>query len=170
MNLHRQLHILIAEDDENDAFLIERAFQEAGIENPLQLVRDGQEAIEYLEAARRSAERGEHRAPVLLMLDLKMPRMTGMDVLRWLHGQPILKCLPVIVFSSSANQSDVERTYLLGANAFVTKPSSTEQRTALARFIKGFWLEFNQPPLMCTEGFAAAQKVHATLESTQSIL
>jgi CheY-like chemotaxis protein len=170
MTSHHQLQILVAEDDENDVLLLERAFKEAAIANPVRFVRDGQEAITYLEAVCRSVERGEPRAPGLLLLDLKMPRRTGMDVLRWLHEQPILRCLPVIVFSSSANQSDVERAYLLGANAFVTKPSSVEQRAALARFIKGFWLEFNQPPIVSVEGFDAAQKVHAAQEFATPVL
>jgi CheY-like chemotaxis protein len=84
-----------------------------------------------------------------LVLDLKMPRKTGLEVLQWLQGEPLLKTIPVIVFSSSAQAEDVDRCYKYGANAFVVKPVSLEERAELARLIKGFWLGFNEPPAVC---------------------
>ncbi len=151
--------ILIAEDDELDVQLLEHAFGKAGITNPLHFVPDGQAAIEFLTALKDPAA-AETRPPCLLISDLKMPRRTGIDVLRWLRGEPILRCLPAIIFSSSAHPQDVERAYGLGANAFVVKPSSVDQRVELAGFIKGFWLEHTQPPALCTEGFAQAQSLY----------
>src|ERR1041385_1639055 len=116
--------LLIAEDDENDLFFLQRAFEAANVKNPIRIVRDGQEAIDYLSGIGTFADRIQFPLPYLLMLDLKMPRKTGMDVLEWLSEQAELRCLPVVVFSSSANRKDIERAYELGANAFVVKPSS----------------------------------------------
>ena len=150
---------LVAEDDENDVFFLQRAFQQAKIENPLHVVRDGQEAIEYLSGEGRFSDRSVYPLPHLFILDLKMPRMTGLDVLRWLHEQPELRCLPVLVLSSSAQRTDIERAYHLGANGFVVKPGSLEKRAALAKLLGSFWLEFNERPLVCTEGLASARKL-----------
>jgi CheY-like chemotaxis protein len=152
--------ILLAEDDPNDVFFLKRAFKEAGIEHPLHVAIDGQAAMDYLSGANGFSDRKRYPMPGLLILDLKMPRRTGMDVLRWLRSQPVLDCLPVIILSSSAQRYDVERAYKLGVNAFVVKPGDLEQRANLARYIKGFWLQFNYPPLLCSEGLEAARQFH----------
>jgi CheY-like chemotaxis protein len=156
--------VLLVEDDENDVFFLQRAFDAAEVRNPLHVATDGQEAIDYLSGAGKYSDRGRFPVPCLLILDLKMPRKTGMEVLQWKREQPILHCLPTVVLSSSAHRYDIERAYRLGANAFVVKPPSTDARSALARFIKGFWLEFNQPPLACTEGIEEAMKLHNAIE------
>src|ERR1041384_4672956 len=88
--------LLIAEDDENDLFFLQRAFEAANVKNPIRVVRDGQEAIEYLSGAGNFADRVQFPLPHLFMLDLKMPRKTGIDVLEWLSEQPELRCLPEI--------------------------------------------------------------------------
>ena len=156
--------ILLAEDDDNDVLLLERAFKDADIRNPLHVARDGQEAIDWLASAEGFSGRATHPLPCLLILDLKMPGKTGMDVLVWRRRQPVINCVPVIVFSSSAHRYDVEKAYRLGANAFVVKPATNEERAQLSRNLKGFWLQFNEPPLACSEGVLAAQKVHAEME------
>jgi CheY-like chemotaxis protein len=153
--------LLIAEDDDNDLFFLQRAFDAAGLKSPVRIVRDGQEAIDYLSGVGNFADRLKFALPHLLLLDLKMPRKTGMEVLEWLSEQPELHCLPVVVFSSSANRRDVERAYELGANAFVVKPASTVERAELAKAMGLFWLESNQPPVVCTEGPIAARKLRA---------
>lgn len=150
--------ILLAEDDEMDVVLLRRAFKDAELSNPLEVVADGQSAIDYLEEKRTLAQ---IRLPALLILDLQMPRRTGMDVLRWRSEQPILRTLPVFVFSSSANRDDVEQAYTLGANGYIVKPPSLAERLNVARFIKQ-WLHLNRVPLVSAEGFAAAQLAHAT--------
>lgn len=144
-----QLALLLAEDDENDIFLLQRALSEAHVDNPLFVARDGQEAIEYLSGAGKFANREHYPVPCLFILDLKMPRKTGMEVLQWLRQQPALQALPVIILSSSAQRHDIDRAYELGANAFVVKPGGIQERAALARVIKDFWLNFNQPPSFC---------------------
>jgi len=141
--------ILVAEDDDNDAFLLEHAFQEARIPNPLCRARDGQEAIDYLADAGRVPSSGSRLRPSLLLLDVKMPRKTGWDVLHWLRNESSLRYLPVIVFSSSAQREDIDRAYQMGANSFIVKPSSTQKRAELAKCIEALWLQFNEPPSGC---------------------
>jgi CheY-like chemotaxis protein len=142
--------VLLAEDEENDVLLLNRAFKEADIQNPLRIVRDGQAAIDYLSGAGEFGDRTRFPLPCLIILDLKMPLITGMDVLRWIREQPNLRCVPVIMLTSSAEPQDVERAYELGVNAFVSKPSGISKRAELAKLIKGFWLGFNEPPAVCT--------------------
>ena len=168
--MSRHFDILLVEDDENDVFFLKRAFHEAQIPNPLRVARDGQEAIDYLGGTEKFTDRTQYPLPCLIVLDLKMPNKTGLEVLDWLRQQPVLRCIPVILFSSSAHRNDVERSYRLGANAFVVKPSSVEERTAFARLVKGFWLGFNEPPMICTEGLEAAQRFHAAIPEVPALV
>jgi CheY-like chemotaxis protein len=162
--------ILLGEDDENDMFLLRRAFDAAAVQNPLYVARDGQEVIDWLAGVDGFSNRAEHPVPCLLILDLKMPRKSGMDVLEWRRRQPILNCLPVVVFSSSAHPYDIEKAYRLGANAFVVKPSSNAERAQFVQNLKGFWLQFNEPPAICSEGLIAAKKIHAEVEVSPVVL
>jgi len=143
--------ILQVEDDENDLFLLEHAFRTVGIANPLQVARDGQEALEYLAGTGQYADRKRFPLPCLIILDLKMPRKGGLEVLEWLRQKASVSHVPVIVFSSSAQPEDIDRAYQLGANSFVVKPASTEKRTQFAELVKGYWLQFNEPPGVCAE-------------------
>jgi CheY-like chemotaxis protein len=149
--------ILLAEDDETDVLLLRRAFKEADLQNPVHVARDGQEVMDFLSPERRAPA---DRLPALVILDLKMPRRNGMDVLKWMRDQKALSCIPVIVFSSSAHRADIERAYAAGANAVIVKPPSTTDRAEIARFIRQ-WIKFNQLPLACTEGSSAAVAAHA---------
>src|SRR5688500_9564098 len=133
--------ILLAEDDENDVFFFERAAREANIANQISVVRDGQSAIDYSSGAGEFSDRNRFPLPCVIVLDLKMPRKTGMEVLEWLRAQSRVRTIPVIIFSSSAQGDDVEQAYALGANAFVVKPASVQKRTEFARLLKEFWLE-----------------------------
>jgi len=138
--------ILVAEDDENDVMFLRRAFAKAEITNPLHIAPDGQAAIDYLAGNGPYADRDAHPMPGLIMLDLKMPRKNGMDVLLWLRGEQRNWTVPVIMFSSSVHPAEIRAAYEGGANAFVSKPSGSPERTELATLIKGFWLGFNQLP------------------------
>ena len=149
--------ILLAEDDETDVLLLRRAFDEAGVPYGLQVAADGQAAIDLL----RSVEpQGGARAPALVLLDLKMPRRNGLQVLEWIRQQSALRCLPVFMFSSSDLVDDVEPAYALGANIYLVKPSSTTQRTEIAKFIHD-WLRLHQPSLAVMDSPAAAEQFHA---------
>lgn len=156
LNVNELPSILLAEDEETDVVLLRRALEEAEVKNPLQIAADGQEAIDYLSRLRQVPQ---DRMPALIILDLKMPRRTGMDFLKWKRDQPVLCGLPVIVFSSSAHRADVDQAYALGANGFFVKPPSLVERMEIARLIKQ-WLRFNQPPLACTEGYHAAHAAY----------
>jgi CheY-like chemotaxis protein len=148
--------IMLAEDDENDVFFFQRAARDAGITHPILVAHDGQEAIDFLSGAAPS----QFPKVCLLILDLKMPRKTGLDVLEWLSKSPRMRTLPVIILSSSAQPEDIDRAYLLGANAFVVKPSSVETRADLMQMIKGFWLRFNNPPSTCWTGDLQVPTMH----------
>lgn len=156
--MNTPLSILLADDDETDVMLLQRAFKQAAFNNPVEIVHDGEEAITFLSVPR---VRPSDRLPALVILDVKMPRRTGMEVLEWMRSQPALCCIPVMIFSSSAHPSDVERAYSLGANAYLVKPPSTFECAEVARFIKD-WLKLNQPAMATSEGLQAAQQAHAT--------
>ena len=143
--------ILVAEDDAADAFFLQRAFAKAGVPSTLHFVRDGQEAVDYLHGEGKFSDRKEYPVPHLLLLDLKMPRLSGFQVLDWLRQQPNLKRLPVIVFSSSDESQDVNRAYDLGANSYLVKPHALEDLVELVDRLKKYWLEVNQ----VSDSFAA---------------
>jgi len=141
-----QRMILVAEDDPTDAFFLQRAFGKTGVPVGLKFVRDGQEAIDYLRGEPPFGDRSAHPLPQLLLLDLKMPRLNGFEVLHWLKSQPGLKRLLVIVFSSSAEAGDINRAYDLGANSYLVKPHATEHLLDLVNRVEKYWLEANQNP------------------------
>jgi CheY-like chemotaxis protein len=144
--------ILLVEDDQNDVFFLQYAFQEAEIKNPLQVATDGQQAIDYLQGRGPYADRNQFPFPCLVLLDLKLPVKMGLDVLRWVRNQVQLQNLLILVLTSSSNLRDVDEAYRLGARAFLVKPVSTDERIRLVRAIKQFWLELNEPPSLGSAG------------------
>ena len=135
------LRVLVAEDDDIDAFLLERAFSKAGLKVPLKFVRDGQEAVDYLTAESTTAGASAYSLPVLLLLDLKMPRLDGFDVLRWLRQHPSLKRLCVVVFSSSNEPHDINLAYDLGANSYAVKPTDPGNLDSFVRALGEYWFK-----------------------------
>src|SRR5437868_5957497 len=115
--------ILIAEDSEDDVFLLDRACLKAGINVRFMQVRNGEEAINYLAGKNQYTDRAAYPLPGLLLLDLKMPKVNGFAVLEWLKQQPVLKRLIVAVLTSSTAPMDINRAYDLGANSYLAKPS-----------------------------------------------
>jgi len=138
--------ILLAEDDPNDVLLIQRAFQRTHLANPVQVVHDGEEALAYLSGQGAFADRERHPLPVLLLMDLKMPRKTGLEVLAWLRQQPGLKRLPVIVLTSSNQSPDINRAYELGANSYLVKPAGFDSLLELVKNLDVYWLILNEKP------------------------
>jgi CheY-like chemotaxis protein len=136
--------ILLVEDSEDDIFLMKRAVKAAGILNPLWVVEDGQEAIDYLSGAGKFADRATHPLPALVFLDLKLPVTSGLSVLAWIRGQPEFDTLVVVVLTSSNEPSDIKESYRLGANSYIVKPPTAEQLLDLAKAFKWYWLELNQ--------------------------
>jgi DNA-binding response OmpR family regulator len=138
--------ILLVEDDQNDVFFLRYAFEAADIQNPLQVVFDGQEAINYLAGKDKYADRRHFPLPCLVLLDLKLPGKMGNDVLRWMRDQPQLSHLLVIMLTSSSDLNDVDGAYECGAQSYLVKPLSMEKRLEMARAIKTYWLELNEFP------------------------
>lgn len=139
--------ILHVEDSDADVFLLQYAFKRVAITNPVQVVTDGQQAIDYLFGAGRFADRELYPIPLLVLLDLQLPYKTGLEVLEWVQGEPSLKWLIVIILSSSIYKDDVQRAYMLGANAFLVKPSNPDVLASMCQSLKDFWLDYNHPPV-----------------------
>jgi len=135
--------ILLAEDREEDIILMRKAFEKGGIRNPLFIVRNGEEAINYLSGVGRFSDRLHYPLPALLLLDLKMPGTDGFDVLSWLKTQPDLASLRVVVLTSSQDIRDVNKAYQLGANSFLVKPLDFHNTVAMAETIMDYWLRTN---------------------------
>ena len=138
--------MLLVEDDPNDILLIQRAFAKACLVNPLKVVRDGEEALNYLSGSGDFADRGRYPLPSLILLDLKLPRKSGLEILQWLRQQPVLKHIPVIVLTSSKESSDVSRAYDLGANSYLVKPLNYEALVEMMDALNRFWLVLAQKP------------------------
>ena len=146
---NNQFTVLLVEDDLNDIFLVKRAFRTAHIPNPLQVVTDGEEAIAYLRGEGKYADRSSHPLPRLMVMDIKMPRRTGFEVLEWVKGSHgPLRRIPVIIVSSSDNPADINQAYELGANAYMVKPMNYRAVEHLFESITHYWgLECAKPEL-----------------------
>ncbi len=137
--------ILLVEDNPDDELLTLRAFEKSGIANPIVVARDGVEALDYL--FRRGPHAGrEPVTPLLILLDLKMPRLDGLETLRAIRADPSTRTTLVLVLTSSRDDSDIERAYELGANGFVQKPVEFEAFCRVTRTIGTYWLLTNLPP------------------------
>jgi len=147
--------ILQVEDDPNDVFLLKHAMKKVGVTNPTQIASDGQLAIDYLSGAGKFADREQFPLPGLVLLDLKLPYVMGLDVLRWIREQP--NAAPVvIILTASAEEEDIATAYRLGANAFLTKPSEAGKLQEIVKAIKDFWLTHNTLPRQSVEQRAPA--------------
>lgn len=138
--------ILLAEDDPGDVFRIERAFRKAYTNVCLEIVSDGEQAIQYLSGQAPYQDRERYPLPALVLLDLKLPRYSGFEVLTWLRQTSNLKNLPVVVLTSSDQQADIERAYELGANSYLTKPPNPTTLLEMVQALGLYWLMFNRPP------------------------
>jgi CheY-like chemotaxis protein len=138
--------ILLAEDEQNDVFLIKRAFQKAQLLNPIRVVSDGQEAISYLRGDGDYADRTRFPLPTLVLLDLKMPRMGGFDVISWVRQQPGLKRLPLVVLTSSRDGPDINRAYELGANTYLVKPVEFDGLVEMMKKLSLYWFIMAERP------------------------
>jgi CheY-like chemotaxis protein len=138
--------ILLVEDSQNDVLLIERAVRQASLAATLSVVRDGDAAVEYLSGAGPYADRQQHPLPILMLLDLKLPRRSGLEVLEWQRQQPGLRRLPVAVLTSSNQMADVNRAYDLGANSYLVKPVAPNAMLDLVKLLGLYWLVVNEKP------------------------
>lgn len=141
-----QALVLLVEDNDDDVALVRRALDKGKVVNPLQVVKSGEEALEYLIGTGRYANRLEYPLPELMLLDLKLPGINGFQVLRWLRQQPGLKSLRVVVLTASDALSDATQAYQLGANSFLVKPIDFNEFVNITNAIQGYWLWTSRSP------------------------
>jgi len=134
------------EDDENDVLFMQMALHESGVTNPLQVVRDGQQVIDYLKGAAKYANRQLYPLPCLVLMDIKLPYFSGLEVLKFIRQDPALRQVIVIILSSSAQESDIDEAFNLGTNAYIVKPHNIDDLVIATKAIKDFWLGFNMTP------------------------
>lgn len=137
--------VLWVEDDADDVLLIGRAIRKAGLIQPA-LARDGREAVAYLSGAGEFADRDAHPFPSLILLDLKLPKMSGFEVLQWIREHPEVRRIPVVMLSSSKEQADVDRAYDLGANGYLCKSVDHEDLVEALKRVRAFWVDLNLSP------------------------
>ena len=138
--------ILVADDDAQDTLLLRLAVERAKVAVAVRSVTDGEQAIDYLLGRKGYEDRQAHPFPRFLLLDLKMPKMNGFEVLDFLRRQPGLRQLPVIILSSSDDPRDIRRAYDSGANSYLCKPHSSEGLGELLKALQDYWLKFNHFP------------------------
>lgn len=136
--------ILVVEDEDDSVLLLESAFRKAQFSNPVHRVSHGALAMEYLTHA-VSKERSVP-LPAFVLLDLKLPLVSGIEVLKWIRAHPLLGSLIVIIFTSSAEPQDIEAAYRAGANSYLVKPTNLSALTELAQGLRGYWMRLNVPP------------------------
>ena len=143
---YESMPILLVEDDYNDVLLIQRAFRKANIKPSVSTVSDGDEAVLYLQGQGKYADRAQYPVPLLILLDLKLPRRSGLEVLAWIRQQSQLRRLLVVVLTSSQEDSDLTQAYDLGANSYLVKPIDFQELVRLVELIDAYWFKTNQLP------------------------
>jgi CheY-like chemotaxis protein len=136
--------ILIAEDDADDRYLMQTAFREKGYSDRIEFVENGVELLRFLETAENA--HGGQEFPGFILLDLNMPKKDGREVLRDLKQHPVFKRIPVVVFTTTKNDSEIKRCYELGANSYVVKPTSFESLLSVVENIRNYWFQVASTP------------------------
>ena len=135
--------VLVVEDDSIDAFMIRRAFRKADVSTPLAFVDNGDAAVDYLAGRPPYDDRQQHPLPALILLDLKLPRRSGLEVLEWLRAQPGLRRLPVVILTSSMESKDMRKAYDIGCNSYLIKPVDFEGLRHAVQTVGLYWLVMN---------------------------
>src|ERR1044071_2543046 len=136
--------LLHVEDDPNDVLLLQRAFRKANAQLTIHSVSDGDKAVAYLSGADEFADREKHPLPNMVLLDLKMPRKSGLEVLAWIRAEQKLRRLVVIIFTSSKHDEDVNKAYDLGANSYLVKPVGFDMLVDVCKMLHQYWLTTNE--------------------------
>ena len=142
----RAVEILLVEDNPNDVELTLRALRVNNLTNHIHVVRDGVEALEFIFCTGAYGHRSIQNGPKVILLDLKLPRVDGLEVLRRVKGDPRTQAIPVVVLTSSREESDIVESYRLGVNSYIVKPVDFEQFTAAVRRLGLYWVLLNEPP------------------------
>jgi CheY-like chemotaxis protein len=138
--------ILIVEDNPTDVLLIRRGFDKAKLANPIQVVGDGDAAVAYLSGRERYADREQFPLPILILLDLKLPKRSGLEGLEWVRTQETLKRIPVVALTSSRQERDVNSAFDIGVNSYLVKPVEFDGLVEMLKTINLYWLILNERP------------------------
>jgi CheY-like chemotaxis protein len=142
----REFPVLLVEDNEDDILFVQRAFRRAKLSNALPVVEDGDAAVAYLSGQGEYADRNHHPMPTLILLDIKLPRRSGLEVLAWLRAQPGLRRIPVVMLTSSKESADVDRAFDLGASGYLVKPVDFDGLLEMVRTIGVYWMVMSELP------------------------
>lgn len=142
--MNKLSRIMLVEDNSDDADLVVHAFEKAGIQNPLFTLADGDSAAAYIGATGSYADRDVYPLPGLVLLDLKLPRRSGFEVLEAIRSDPFAKLLPVVVLTSSDQRNDVERAYTAGANSYLVKPATRDALLSMVKVLDSYWIKLNR--------------------------
>ena len=140
--------ILVAEDNDDHVVLLLRAFRKGALVNPVFVVRNGVEVVQYLRGEGKFTNRAEYPLPTLLLLDLRMPMMDGFEVLEWIREHSVFKGLRTVVLTTSEDMRDINRAYQLGANSFLVKPTDLDHFVRLTEAVKGHWMWLSKAPVI----------------------
>lgn len=146
--IENSIEILLVEDNPNDVELALHALKKNNLTNHIHVVRDGAEALEFLFGSGEYAGREINHAPKVILLDLKLPKVDGMEVLQRIKSDQRTRSIPVVVLTSSREERDIVESYRLGVNSYITKPVDFEQFTEAVRQLGLYWLLLNQPPVL----------------------
>ncbi len=144
--MNTPLSILVAEDEVGDMLLLRRAFEKAGVSAPVHIARNGQEVIDYLCGTPPFSDPVTHPLPSLLLLDLRLPVISGFDLIKWLRTEPRLRYMIIVVFSSSQDPDDINCAYELGANSYIIKPREPDELVMIIKQLQQYWLNINASP------------------------
>lgn len=149
MTDHSLPTILLVEDEASDAALLLRGFAKAGVLNPIVHLKNGDDALAYLAGVGQYTNRTMYPLPVLILLDLKLPGMTGLQLLQWLRTQKEIRRIPVVVLTIERDSNTVNAAYDLGANSYLVKPGEPAEINRIVQAIQRYWIELNEaPPLV----------------------
>lgn len=140
--------ILLVEDEPADARLLIRAFTRAGVLNPIKHLFRGDEALAFLQGINQYADRREHPLPILIILDLKLPGMSGLELMRWIRLQRELRRIPVLVLTGQKDDKFIEAAYDAGANSYLLKSFAEDEIDRVVNLINNYWLSLNESPLV----------------------
>lgn len=148
MTIDNDVEILLVEDNPNDVKLTLHAFKQHGLSNRITVVRDGEEALDFVFCTGQFAQRSLENRPKIVLLDLKLPKVDGLEVLRRIKSDPRTQVIPVIVLTTSHEERDIIESYQLGVNSYIVKPVDFEQFVESVRTLGMYWLLLNHPPIL----------------------
>lgn len=147
MKPKRSGRVLLIEDDENDILLMQRAFSKARIEIEVEVIRDGDAAVEYFSHHIANSDSSYKNLPWLILLDLKLPRRSGLEVLAWIRQHSQFRVIPIVVLTASNESQDIQTAYDLHVNSYLIKPINFKDLVQMVELINSYWLEVNTPPI-----------------------